>query len=168
MLPDSHIKFLQDKLQELKSALFFSMSDSILKMPTTVVSTVKVDEVGQIYFFINRPTQYLHEFDREFPARLDFFKKGTRFFVKVIGKACIVDDPEEVNGLKSLHEEIRQNASDQMVLVKVRIQHADYYENADENEITWFQYLKDSFKKWFFNVQPGYRPYSFEPEFANY
>ena len=65
MLPDSSIQFLQDKIEDLRSALFFSLSNAVLKMPTTIVTTLKVDDAGQIWFFVNRPAQFLHEFDKD-------------------------------------------------------------------------------------------------------
>ena len=166
MLPDSSIHFLQDKIEDLRSALFFSLSNAVLKMPTTIVTTLKVDEAGQIWFFVNRPAQYLHEFDKDFPARLDFFKKGKSFFLKINGKARIVDDPEEVNSLVSLPDEIRTKAMFQMVLVKLKIQHAEYFEKEPRERMNWVQVVKSYLKKWLFNVEPGYRPYSFNPDSA--
>ena len=73
------LPFIREKIQELRSALFFSQSSSLLRMTTTIISIVKVDEVGQIWFYVPRPRQALHEFDREFPARLEFFRKGKAF-----------------------------------------------------------------------------------------
>ena len=164
MLPDSTIHFLQDKIEDLRSALFFSLSNAVLKMPTTIVTTLKVDEAGQIWFFVNRPTQYLHEFDKDFPARLDFFKKGKSFFLKINGKARIVDDPEEVNSLVSLPDEIRTQAMHQMVLVKLKIQHAEYFERETNDRMNWLQLTRSYLKKWLLNQEPGYRPYSFNPD----
>src|SRR6478735_5802959 len=152
MLPDSSIHFLQDKIEDLRSALFFSLSNAVLKMPTTIVTTLKVDEAGQIWFFVNRPAQYLHEFDKDFPARLDFFKKGKSFFLKINGKARIVDDPEEVNSLVSLPDEIRTKAMFQMVLVKLKIQHAEYFEKEPRERMNWLQLVKSQLKKCLFNV----------------
>lgn len=166
MLPDAHIQFLQEKIEELRSALFFSLGNAVLKMPTTIVTTLKVDDAGQIWFFVNRPSQYLHEFDKDFPARMDFFKKGKKFFLKINGKARIVDDPEEVNSLVSLPDDIREQAMFQMVLVKLKIQHAEYFEKERLERRNWIQAFKSSLNKWFFNIEPGYRPYSFNPDSA--
>src|SRR6201986_717756 len=99
MLPQTDLRFLQEKIQDLKNALFFSQNTSILRMATTIVSVLKVDELGQMWFFLSRPQQALHEFDREFPVRLEFFKKGRDFFLHVSGKAFIVTDPEEINSM---------------------------------------------------------------------
>ena len=108
---------LQKKISELRSALFFSLGESVLRMPTTIVTALKVDDVGQIWFFVNRPMQNIQEFDREFPARLEFCRKGKSFYLKILGKACIVNDPEELHGLVDVSPEIKARAMGQLVLV---------------------------------------------------
>ncbi len=163
MLPESDITFLKEKIHELRSALFFSLSDSVLRMPTTIVTALKVDEVGQIWFFINRPSQALHQFDKEFPARLEFFRKGKRFYIKINGKASIVDDPEDLNSVVSLTDELKATAMDHVVLMKVRILHADYFEK-EIKPATWVQQMRNLYNKWFYDQQPGFRPYRMQPE----
>jgi general stress protein 26 len=128
MLNNSELRFLQEKIQDLRNALFFSQNTSLLRIATTIVSVLKVDELGQMWFFVSRPQQALHEFDREFPVRLEFFRKGKEFFLHVSGKAYIVTDPEEINGL--VHEEIREQTANHLVLIKVKMTKADYFESA--------------------------------------
>lgn len=162
MLSESHLPFLQEKISELRSALFFSLSNAVLKMPTTIVTALKVDEVGQVWFFVNRPMQNIQEFDREFPARLEFFRKGKNFYLKIAGKACIVNDPEELNGLVNVSEDIKSKAMNQLVLVKVKIQSAEYVENPPAETSGWLHAIRTQFNKWT-GSQPGYRPYSLQP-----
>ena len=121
----SNLPFLQEKIQELKNALFFSQNCSVLRMATTIVSILKVDELGQLWFFVPRPRQALHEFDREFPVRLEFFRKGKGFYLHITGKAYIVDDPEEVNSL--LFEDLKDQMSGNIVLIKVKMGKVDYF-----------------------------------------
>ena len=87
MLSDTHLPFLQEKISDLRSALFFSLTNSVLKIPTTIVTALRVDEVGQVWFFVNRPMQNIQEFDREFPARLEFFKKRKTILPEDHGKS---------------------------------------------------------------------------------
>ncbi len=49
------ISFLQDKIQRIGSALFYNLSGGVLKFPTTIVSILKVDELANIWFFMNQP-----------------------------------------------------------------------------------------------------------------
>jgi general stress protein 26 len=158
MLNQSDLRFLQEKIQDLKHALFFSQNTSLLKMATTIISVFKVDDLGQMWFFVPKPQQTLNEFDREFPVRLEFFKKGREFFLHVSGKAFIVTDPEEINSL--LDEDIRQLAGRNTVLIKVKMLKADYFESAAPGQhARWWRDIRNQLHSWMFNTRPGYKPY---------
>jgi len=158
MLPQSNLDFLREKIQDLKHAIFISENTSLLKMPTTVITVSKMDEMGQMWFYLTRPQQALHEFDREFPVRLEFFKKGSQFFVHVSGKAFIVDDPEEINGL--VHEDIREQAGGHLVLIRVKMLKVDYFESPDPGaHAKWWRELRNQLHTWMFNTRRGYKPY---------
>jgi len=158
MLNQSDLQFLREKIQDLKSALFFSQNTSLLRMATTIVSILKVDELGQMWFFVPRPKQALHEFDREFPVRLEFFRKGKRFFLHVAGRAFIVNDPEEINSL--VYEEIREQAAGHMVLIKLKMMKADYFESSVPSQHAgWWRDALSQLQAWLFNTRPGYKPY---------
>jgi hypothetical protein len=158
MLPQSDLQFLQEKIQDLKNALFFPQNTSLLRITTTIVSVLKVDEFGQMWFFVARPQQAITEFDREFPVRLEFFRKGRDFFLHVAGKAFIVTDPEEIIGL--VHDEIRELASSKRVLIRVQMSKADYFETpAPSARAHWWKDLSNQIYAWLFNSRKGYRPY---------
>jgi hypothetical protein len=164
MLNHSDLSFLREKIQDLRSALFFSQNTSLLKISTTIVTILKTDELGQVWFFVPRPSQALHEFDREFPARLEFFGKGRRFFLHLTGRAFIINDPEEINGL--VYEDIREKTADHMVLIKVKMLKADYFESLPPSTAGWWRELRAQMHSWFYNTRPGYRPYYLEPNLA--
>jgi len=160
-LPSSDLPFLQQKIQELKSALFFSQNSSLLRMATTIVLILKVDELGQLWFFVPRPQQALHEFDREFPVRLEFFRKGKGFYLHITGKAYIVNDPEEVNSL--LFEDLKEQMCSNIVLIKVKMGRADYFETvAGMHHNGWWRDLRTQVQAWLFNTRPGYKPYQLD------
>jgi general stress protein 26 len=158
MLKYLPLPFLQDRILELQDALFFNSGKSVLRISDQVVHAMYVDELGQIWFAVPRPAQSIDQFDREFPARLDFFKKGKQFYVKIAGKAFIVNDPEELNSLSGIPEQMRQKARNkEIVLVKMKIQHADYFETMQHHPEHWFLKIKTQLDKWFFYQQHGYR-----------
>lgn len=128
MLTENQLNFFREKIQELRSALFFNTSNAVLKLPPCIITTLKVDEAGQVWFFVGRPGQYLHEFDREFPAKLNFFRKGKPFFLNLTGKAFIVSDPEELNELISVDDDVKKKAMANMVLIKFKITNVLYDE----------------------------------------
>ena len=159
MLPQSDLQFLQQKIQDLKNALFFSQNTSLLRISTTIVSVIKVDELGQMWFFVPRPKQALHEFDREFPVRLEFFKKGREYFLHVSGKAFIVTDPEDINGL--VHDDIREQVGNHLVLIRVKMLKADYFDSSVASIHTgWWGDLKRQLHTWVYNTRHGYKPYN--------
>ena len=85
----TEMQTLKSKIMELQSALFFNESKSIVKLPTHVISDVELDSEGSIWFVIPKPSMHIEAYDKEIPAKLDFFKKGTDFFVKVRGTAFL-------------------------------------------------------------------------------
>ena len=161
MTTDNHLKFMQEKVMELRTALFFSMSDAVLKLPTSIITALKVDDLGQVWFFVNRPKQNIQEFDREFPCRAEFFKKGLDSQIKISGKATIMNDPEELNGLVDISDDIKKKAMNELVLVKVKIQNVEYFEPRKENEYSWLQGIGNRLYNMFFEPQPqhGYAFY---------
>lgn len=157
MAINQQLNFLQEKIKEIGSAIFFNLSDSVLKLPTSLVSTVKVDDYGYVWFFIQKPKQHLKEFETEFPVRLDFFRKGTGYFLQVCGKGWVVNDPEEINSF-----DIQAENTHGMVLVKVKIMKAEYYETKTVNHNSWWQNAFSSVTTWFRNSN-HYRPETYFP-----
>jgi len=156
----NQLNFLQEKIQEIGSAIFFNLSDSVLKLPTSIVSTLQVDDYGFVWFFMQKPKQHLKEFETDFPVRLDFFRKGMSYFLQVMGKGWVVTDPEEMNTISYLPEEAKRLAMNEMVLVKVKIMKAEYYEKSAAR-LSWWQNVVNTFTSWFRNG--NYRPDTYYP-----
>jgi hypothetical protein len=127
MLTQPKVIFLQEKIMELQQALFFDLSTSVLKLPTSVINALHVDEIGQVWFFINKPSQNTNEFENEFRSRLDFYKKGKNFYLHLRGKASIVSDPKGINNVIGFPDEYRQQASGNVILVKLKISDINYF-----------------------------------------
>ena len=125
------LTFVEEKVMDLQNALFFSLSDAVLKIPSCVIKVLQADERGQLWFVIPKPSQLIHAFDKTFPVKLDFFRKGRDYYLKIIGKAFLINDPEEINSTENLHETIKQQARyNETVLIKVQMSHAEYVETA--------------------------------------
>jgi general stress protein 26 len=165
MLTDKHIQFLKEKISDLENALFYNYSSSVLKLPVSVVKIRDVDEVGQVWFYINRPSQSLEHFEHEFPANLQFYKKGKKHRMQVYGKAIIVDDPEQLNTLPA---DLFPARPKNMVLVKVKIAKVDYFEPWDLKKTNWFTTVKNALYKWIYNEEPQYQhqPYGWNTDTA--
>jgi hypothetical protein len=158
MLANQQLVFLQEKIQETRSAIFFNLSDSVLKFPTTIVNTLTVDDYGFVWFLIQKPKQNIKEFEAGFPVRLDYYRKGTNYFLQVMGKAWAVSDPEEMNMLETMLEEINGKPMDETVLVKVKMLRAEYHETPSATKQHWWQNAINVVYIWYRNWQGVYRP----------
>lgn len=123
---------INQQIMDLGSALFFTENESILKLPVHVINNVQIDDEDKIWFLIQRPTQALSEFDAELPAKLDFFKKGMPYTVKVKGIASIVDDAAKVN-------ELSNGNANGLVAIKVMINSTEYIETVAKPAQNWLQ-----------------------------
>jgi general stress protein 26 len=150
--------FLKEKINELQTALFFNHSSSVFKIPTSVVRVLDTDDCGQIWFCLPAYNGVVNEMDKRFPAFLQFFKKGKQFHVKITGRGYIVNDPEEVNGIEWIDNEMKIAAiSGKTMLVKVKIQYADYFEQKKKQEkIAWKSVFKSAYAAIFHVHQPKY------------
>jgi len=148
---ETQAQILKNKILELQSALFFSESSSIVKLPTHVISEVEIDEEEQIWFVIPKPVQHIDAFDKEFPAKLDFFKKGMDFFVKVTGTAYIITDREEIDYHPTLSAEMKERMKGERVIaMKVRMQDVELVDNSPKPSQNWFQASRSQLSSWFF------------------
>jgi general stress protein 26 len=167
MQANQQLTFLQEKIDEIKSAIFFNLSDSVLKLPTSIVSAQKVDEYGFVWFFMQKPRQDLREFDKEFPVRLDFFRKGKHCFLQVTGKAWVVMDPEEINTLDVDLSVEDKAVRDEMILVKVKMLKAEYHETQTATSSSWWQSAVNNVYSWFRASNGSYGREIFRPASLN-
>ena len=152
MTTELTIPFLKDKIRKLKQALFFAENDSLLKLPTHLISAETTDDAAQIWFVIPSPGQCVHQFDQEFPAKLDFFKKGVDFYLKIKGQATIVTDESKMT--EDISVEIRKKIQNkEAVLVRVKIQHADYFEATPKPSQNWIVNSGSQLYNWLLNSE---------------
>jgi hypothetical protein len=142
---------LKSKIMELQSALLFTESSSIVKLPTHVISDVELDNEGNIWFVIPKPAMHLEAFDMEIPAKLDFFKKGKDFFVKIRGFAFLQTDLTEANSNEGLSAGMHQRMQDEAVIaVKVKVQETELVDNSPKPSQNWLQASRSQLSSWFF------------------
>jgi hypothetical protein len=155
---DNQQAFLYKKIKNLSSAIFFNQSDAVLKLPTSIVRINHVDEYGYLWFFIQKPNQQLTEFEKEFPVKLDFFRKGLDYTLQVTGNGYLVSDPEELLIATTTNDEIRQFDPEKLILVKVKMTRADYYDNITGSKSSWLRNAINILQSWIFPHAPGYGP----------
>lgn len=120
-------KFLQRKLTELNSALFFAEGNALVKLPNHLVTEMDIQSNGDIIFVVPKPVQDIDAFEKEFPVRLEFFKKGKPYRVKVQGKALLITDAAEMERRCYTSRQLRDKAGDDsVIMIKVTVQYIDY------------------------------------------
>lgn len=136
---------------ELQSALFFTESLSIVKLPTHVISDVEVDTDGNVWFVIPKPVQHIEAFEKEIPAKLDFFKKGKDFFVKMRGTAFLQTDIAAIEANMALSAEMKEKMMDEKVIgVMVKAAATELVDNTPKPAQNWFQASRSQLSSWFF------------------
>ena len=80
------------------------------------------------------------------------------------GKAFIITDPEELNDVINVADDVRQKAMNHMVLIKFKMVHAEYYDQSVQTN-TMLHKVRTSFGKWLFGEKPAYRPYRLQPSY---
>jgi hypothetical protein len=113
---------------------------------------------------MQKPPQQLTEFEKEFPVKLDFFRKGLDYSLQVIGNGYIVNDPEELLVITTNFTEIKQFDPGKMILIKVKITRADCYNNIFGTKSSWLQNAINLVQSWIFPNSPGYGPTTYYPK----
>lgn len=145
------LNFLQERIEEIGSAIFHNLSDAVLKLPDSIITNLKADEYGFVWFFVEKPNEGLQEFEKEFPVKLDFYKKGKGYYLQASGKGFVVTDPEEINSVVVLSDEMKQFANNKHALVKIKIQQAECYQTNSSGKSSWWQNARNTITTWFGN-----------------
>ncbi len=157
----TQLGFITSKINELETAVFHSHSNSVLNLNPTVIRTLKIDDNGYIWFYVNKPAQAITEFEKQFPVALNYYKKGAPFFLNVFGIARIVIDPEELACVE-LDSDISNGIHDK-ILLSVKIANVNYYEKEADVKKTWFDKLRKGLSELFI---PG-EDFYYNPEMEN-
>ena len=153
---DTNLAFLQEKIKDIKIALFKSEMNSELQLPNNIIETLKVEEDGYVWFFTSCGGDYAKHVDKSFYAYLDYYKKGTDCRIQLSGKASIVED--DSGELLTISNYSKSTAS-RLVLVKMKIMQAEYFENKQTLNNTWKEKLLGVFNNLFLN--DSHRIYDF-------
>jgi general stress protein 26 len=166
MLNDKNLIFIKEKIEDLQIALFHTHSKGLLKIPNTIIHTHAVDDNGDILFFINRPKQRITEFEQEFLAELNYFRKGKNYHLNIFGKARIITDPEELTYIVNLTPEEVNKAINEQLLIKVKILTVDLYDDKLEKKNHLFKKAQNLFYGLLDWGEPSARSFNFRTESA--
>ena len=153
---DENLIFLKEKIKDIKVALFKSEINSELQLPNNIIQTLKVEEDGTIWFFTSCSGEQAQNIEKSFYAYLDYYKKGTECRLQLGGRATIVEDDGEA--FLTISNYSKSTAS-RLVLVKMKIMQAEYFETKQTINVSWKEKMKVAFSSLFFN--PSHRVYDF-------
>lgn len=116
-----------------------------------MISDVELDSEGNVWFVIPKPAMHIEAYEKEIPAKLDFFKKGKDFFVKVRGIAFLQTDLAEANANEGLSAEMHQRMQDaEVIAVKVLVLERELVDNSPKQSQNWLQASRSHLSSWFF------------------
>lgn len=94
-MTDSNLSQIRQKIYTLRTAIMYSLSNDVCRLPNCIVTAVKVDDSGQLWFTCPRPLLETTELEEGFPVRLHFYHKGVFFHLEVSGKAQVIEKSHE-------------------------------------------------------------------------
>ena len=143
---EMHEEIILNKVTEIGSAIFHNVSDAPKLISTSLISSIKYDEEGRIYFFTPRP-HFLIEDDLRFPAVLDFYRKGRPYFIKLNGIAELLTTNEADHF--SYQQSLQESAGSTFyTLVRFNIERVEYTA-FDKKPISFIDRLCAMIYSWF-------------------
>lgn len=139
MATDMNLQFIREKIGEIRTAVMYSMSNSLTRLPNDLATAVKVDEEGNLWFVCRGPLPVMKEYEQTFPARLCFYRKGVEYNVEVSGKATIVNNQYSKN----------PNADEKSLLIKMNMMNIEYREPNAKKAKTKLEMMMENGYKWF-------------------
>jgi hypothetical protein len=126
MLSDGNLQFIRQKIYQLRSAIMYSMSNELVKIPNNIVTAIRVDDEGNLWFLSKRPAQFVSECEQNFPARLHFYRN--------------VNDGSDINTSIAGFEK--------PVLIKMTMKNIEYVEPAERKRKSRVEMMIENGYKW--------------------
>ena len=151
-----NLDFLKEKIEDIKIALFKTELNPELQLPNNIIQTLKVEDDGTVWFFTSCNGKQVENIDRSFYAYLSYQKKGGDCRLQLGGKATLVKTDDE--GLFPILNYAKGSCG-KLVLVKMKIMQAEFFENKFLKNISWSEKIKNTFNHLF--MPPAHRTYNF-------
>lgn len=147
MSNDTNLQFVREKISQLRNAIMYVSAKGPVRLANDIITAIRVDEEGQLWFIANSPSQFVDECEQTFPARLRFYRKGVDFFMEVSGKATIVSNascPAYINSGENL---VQYNSK--KILVKMGMLNIEYTEPNSKKPKSKLESVIESCYHWF-------------------
>lgn len=146
LVKDENLSFIQKKIREIKIAIFKAEMNSEIQLPNNIITTLKTDDEGNIWFFTSCYRNYGKNTDKHFYAYLEYFQKGSEYRLRISGKASVVEDDVALD-----HAPVKDSRSNksEFLLIKLKIFHAEYFENRHSMGTSLTTKIKNFFNELF-------------------
>lgn len=135
------IKKIKDFVNDIKVCMFCT---SVNDMPfrTRPMSTLEVDDEGNLWFFSAKSSDKNDEIKNDDTVQLIYSKNSDVHFLTITGKATIVEDQAKKDELwnpivKAFFPEGKDDPN--LSLVKIKPEAAHYWDTINGKMITWFK-----------------------------
>lgn len=135
------IKKIKDFVNDIKVCMFCT---SVTDMPfrTRPMSTLEVDEEGNLWFFSAKSSDKNDEIKNDDTVQLIYSKNSDVHFLTITGKATIVEDQAKKDELwnpivKAFFPEGKDDPN--LSLVKIKPEAAHYWDTINGKMVTWFK-----------------------------
>ena len=145
MQDQNNLVFLREKIKQIKIAMFKPEKNDMLQLPNNIISTLKVDDEGNVWFFTSQQGNYAQQPDTFF-AYLEYYQKGGDGRLRINGKASIVTDYDEVDF--AVKPSV-PGMYGQILLLKVKIMQAEYIVSKSAQKIPLKERMKSIFSNLF-------------------
>jgi hypothetical protein len=156
MHPD--LSFLQLKINAIGTALFFCGKHAPLPFSGYVVTALKMDETGCIWFFVRRGPYENIVFETPFAAELAFYRKGYPYVVKIEGSATVEYPENKVQHLLGTSLCLNDSVMDSVMLIKVKMENACYKELRVFSPYHLLTHAADFYRKILQRISGQWRP----------
>lgn len=95
---DYKLLFIKNKLQQIKSAVMYSTSGNVARLPNDIVEFESVDDDGILWFSAHVPRNWVKAYELHFPVKLLFYRKGVDYYVEITGTAVVVNKQDVIYG----------------------------------------------------------------------
>jgi general stress protein 26 len=138
------VKKFKELVESVNVCMFTTLDDSnnIFSRP---MSTVKIDDEGNAWFFTNEFSEKIHEVSRDNSVTLIYSHPGKNVYVSVKGSCTIVLNKKEIQELWNplLKAWFPLGTDDpKLCLIKVTTEDAHYWNSHSSKMVVYFQMLK--------------------------
>jgi general stress protein 26 len=143
-----NLDFLKKKINEIKLAKFSAEINSVLHLPNNVITALKVDDDGNIWFFTSYNGNYASKMDKCFYATLEFYSKGANGRLHIDGKATVIEDENYTNPF--VVNKNKNNSVYNVVLIKLKILKAEYFKVRETSHPSINETIRNIFADMFY------------------